>query len=132
MRCVVCGIVYHVIRGIVQVLLPSSCWRHHLCWHHCPCCAGVVTLIVLSFSPLHTGIVVIVVLLQLLSSHWHLCCCCAGIFAVIELALCVGVVALITLMLLPILPTRLALQLKRRTSSSARAHAGGLYSCSLI
>ena len=38
LRCVaiLCGIVNHIIRGIVQVLLPSSCWHHHLCWHHCP------------------------------------------------------------------------------------------------
>ena len=94
----------HNLALIVLVFSPSSCWR---------CC------------PQHTGVVAIVVMLPLPSSCWHLCCCCSGLFAVIELALCAGTVGLITLELLPLLPTRLASQLKRRTCARWQAAPSG-------
>jgi hypothetical protein len=52
------------------------------------------------------------------------------VFTVVELALCPDIIALIALVLLPLLPKHWASsQLKRKTSFSARAEAGGLCLC---
>ena len=91
-------------------------------------CAGIIAIVVLALSPLscwhscphHTGIVAIAVMLLLPSSCWRLCCRCSGVFAIVEQAPCAGATALIMLAFL---------KLKRRTSSSACASAGGLCSC---
>jgi hypothetical protein len=68
---VIHSVVYHVVCSIVQVLLPSSRWNHHLCWNHCPCCTGTVPLIVLALLP---------------SSHWRRCYCCDVAVAIVTLA----------------------------------------------
>ncbi len=114
-----CPCCTRAVTGIELVSLMALCWGycpHHagilpsMCLHHCPCCTGIPSIVVLVLLPfalmllpsscwhLHrhcTGIIALVALVSLLLLHWHCCPCCNDVFALVALAFvplyCAGV-----------------------------------------
>ena len=98
---VVCGIVHHVVCGLVHASSPSlSCWCCLLRWHCCPCCAGIIALIALRGHPCCRYPCLVALALPssaalsttLSTAEYKRCCNCPAGFIN-----CAGVIALIAL-----------------------------------